>query len=49
LHILGLDLDPIPHSTKTLDPDPQIMNVDPKHCYSEEKFNRTLFIILGLE
>jgi hypothetical protein len=23
---------PDPHSSKMLDPDPQIINVDPKHC-----------------
>jgi hypothetical protein len=35
--VLGLDLDPEldpdPHSSKSLDPDPHIMNVDPKHCF----------------
>jgi hypothetical protein len=32
LPVLGLDLDPDPHSSKCLDPDPHIMNADPKHC-----------------
>jgi hypothetical protein len=35
LLILGLldpELDPDPHSSKSLDPDPHVMNADPKHC-----------------
>jgi hypothetical protein len=33
LLILGLDLDPDPHSSKSLDPDPHIMNADPKQFF----------------
>jgi hypothetical protein len=30
--ILGLDLDPDPHSAESLDPDLHLMNADTKHC-----------------
>jgi hypothetical protein len=29
----ALELDPDPHSSKRLDPDPYIMCADPKHCH----------------
>jgi hypothetical protein len=29
---LDLDLNPDPHTSKRLDPDPHIMHADPKHC-----------------
>jgi hypothetical protein len=31
--ILDLDLDPVPHSSKMLDPDPHKMYADPKHWF----------------
>jgi hypothetical protein len=38
-NLLILGLDPDPHSSQSLHPDPHIMNADPKHCCKDYRYH----------